>query len=193
MEAPSTIQDYTAIIQVFISIIGIYFLIVNLRRTNKMISLQSLEFRNSTRPSIDAEINYSHLHPDIQKNECPPLIIKIKNNDIFNLKLEFIYNEFLDMDITFSLYELYIVKENLICFNRLPTGGRIIIRHSVRDGAPEIAEEFESKEAMDKAMAQYELQINMSFEDESGYKYSQRIIYNSMYFDRLDVSSLKSL
>ncbi|WP_343566108.1 hypothetical protein [Sphingobacterium sp.] len=186
-----TIQDYTAIIQVIVSVIGIYFLIANLRRTNKAISLQTLEFRNSTRPSIDAEISYSHLHSNIQKKECPPLLIKIKNNDIFNLKLEFSYNEFLDMELTFGLYDLNMVQDNLMYFNRLPDGGRIVIRHSIKDNAPKIAEEFESKEAMDEAMAQYDLTIKLSFEDESGYKYFQRIIFNSMYFDKLEIGRVK--
>lgn len=71
------LSDWTNIAQATAAIIGIYFLIVNLFRTNKMIKLQSKALRIATMPILKTDIKVGYLTELTQKKRTFPIINSI--------------------------------------------------------------------------------------------------------------------
>lgn len=179
------LSDWTNIAQAVAAIIGIFFLVVNLFRTNKMIKLQSKALRNSTMPSLKTDIKVGYLPESTQKKELFPLSIQFNKNEVYNLTLSFDKSEFIDLSPTYSVYDLRHTKNNQLFFENLEIGEEIIIRAKVKPNAPKISEEFESLKEYNSVMKLYAQIIKMDFQDINGHKYSQTIIWEGANFDKV--------
>lgn len=181
------LSDWTDIAQAIAAIIGIFFLVLNLRRTNRMIKLQSDALRSSTMPRLKADVKYGHLPESTQKEELPPLSIHFTANTAYNITLTFESNEFIDVSPTYRTYDLRHIKDNQLFFENLEIGNEIIIRSKVKPNAPSISDEFENLEEYNSVMKLYAQAIKIDFQDISGHKYSQTIIWEGANFDKVIV------
>src|SRR5690606_15184552 len=158
---------------------------LNLRRTNKMIKLQSEALRNSTMPRLKTDFEYGHLPESTQNTELTPLLIQFTTNTAYNITITFENNDLTDLSPTYSTYDLRHRKDNQLFFENLEVGDKIIIRSKINSNAPTIPDEFENTQEYNSVMKLYAQIIKIDFQDINGYKYSQSIIWEGANFNKV--------